>query len=127
MMVGTKVDLEINRTEPENVADRLFVNNISVRNNDGNLAVKDVSFVARSGEILGIAGISGSGQKELLEAIQGLRPMETGEVIFHNPKKDKPATFFHKTLRKIKHLAAEGKFHDPEGNKISFHDPGGGP
>ena len=121
MMVGTKVDLEINRTEPKNVADRLFVNNISVRNNDGNLAVKDVSFVARSGEILGIAGISGSGQKELLEAIQGLRPMETGEVIFHNPKKDKPATFFHKTLRKIKHLAAEGKFHDPEGNKISFH------
>ena len=121
MMVGTKVDLEINRTEPENVADRLFVNHISVRNNDGNLAVKDVSFVARSGEILGIAGISGSGQKELLEAIQGLRPMETGEVIFHNPKKDKPATFFHKTLRKIKSLAAEGKFHDPEGNKISFH------
>ena len=121
MMVGAKVDLEINRSEPENVADRLFVNNISVRNNDGNLAVKDVSFVARSGEILGIAGISGSGQKELLEAIQGLRPMETGEVIFHNPKKDKPATFFHKTLRKIKHLAAEGKFHDPEGNKISFH------
>ena len=121
MMVGSKVDLEINRTVPENVADRLFVNNISVRNNDGNLAVKDVSFIARSGEILGIAGISGSGQKELLEAIQGLRPMETGEVIFHNPKKDKPATFYHKTLKKIKHLAAEGKFHDPEGNKISFH------
>ena len=121
MMVGSKVDLEINRTEPENVADRLFVNHISVRNNDGNLAVKDVSFIARSGEILGIAGISGSGQKELLEAIQGLRPMETGEVIFHNPKKDTPATFFHKTLRKIKSLAAEGKFHDPEGNKISFH------
>lgn len=121
MMVGAKVDLEINRTEPENVADRLFVNHISVRNNDGNLAVKDVSFIARSGEILGIAGISGSGQKELLEAIQGLRPMETGEVIFHNPKKDKPATFFHKTLRKIKSLAAQGKFHDPEGNKISFH------
>ena len=121
MMVGGKVDLEINRTEPKDVADRLFVNNVSVRNNDGNLAVKDVSFVARSGEILGIAGISGSGQKELLEAIQGLRPMETGEVIFHNPKKDKPATFFHKTLRKIKHLAAQGAFHDPEGNKINFH------
>ena len=121
MMVGAKVDLEINRTEPVDVADRLFVNNISVRNNDGQLAVKDVSFIARSGEILGIAGISGSGQKELLEAIQGLRPMETGEVIFHNPKKDKPATFFHKTLSKIKRLAAEGKFHDPEGNKINFH------
>ena len=121
MMVGSKVDLEINRTEPTNVADRLFANNISVRNNDGNLAVKNVSFIARSGEILGIAGISGSGQKELLEAIQGLRPMETGEVIFHNPKKDKPATFFHKTLKKIKTLAAQGTFHDPEGNKINFH------
>ena len=121
MMVGSKVDLKINRTEPLDVADRLFVNNLSVRNNDGNLAVKDVSFVARSGEILGIAGISGSGQKELLEAIQGLRPMETGEVIFHNPKKDKPATFFHKTLKKIKTLAAQGVFHDPDGNKINFH------
>ena len=121
MMVGSKVDLKINRTEPQDVADRLFVNNLSVRNNDGNLAVRDVSFVARSGEILGIAGISGSGQKELLEAIQGLRPMETGEVIFHNPKKDKPATFFHKTLKKIKTLAAQGVFHDPEGNKINFH------
>ena len=121
MMVGSKVDLKINRTEPQGVADRLFVNNLSVRNNDGNLAVKDVSFVARSGEILGIAGISGSGQKELLEAIQGLRPMETGEVIFHNPKKDKPATFFHKTLKKIKTLAAQGVFHDPDGNRINFH------
>ena len=121
MMVGEKVDLKINRTEPKDVADRLFVNNISVKNNDGRLAVKDVSFVARSGEILGIAGISGSGQKELLEAIQGLRPMESGEVIFHNPKKDKPATFFHKTLRKIKSLAAKGTFHDPEGNRINFH------
>ena len=121
MMVGSKVDLKINRTEPQDVADRLFVNNLSVRNNDGNLVVKDVSFVARSGEILGIAGISGSGQKELLEAIQGLRPMETGEVIFHNPKKDKPATFFHKTLKKIKTLAAQGVFHDPDGNRISFH------
>ena len=121
MMVGAKVDLEINRTEPTNVAPRLFVNNISVKNNDGRLAVKDVSFVANSGEILGIAGISGSGQKELLEAIQGLRPMESGEVIFRNPKKDKPATFYHKTLRKIKQLAAQGKFHDPAGNPINFH------
>ena len=120
MMVGAKVDLEIERSEPKDVADRLFVNNLTVKNNDGRVAVKDVSFIARSGEILGIAGISGSGQRELLEAIQGLRPLEGGEIIFHNPKKDKPATFFHKTLKKIKELAAKGVFHDPEGNKISF-------
>ena len=120
MMVGAKVDLEIERSEPKDVADRLFVNNLSVKNNDGRVVVKDVSFVARSGEILGIAGISGSGQKELLEAIQGLRPLESGEIIFHNPKKDRPATFFHKTLKKIKDLAEKGTFHDPEGKKISF-------
>ena len=120
MMVGEKVDLQINRSKPKNVADRLFVNNLYVKNSDGRLVVNDVSFVARSGEILGIAGISGSGQKELLEAIQGLRPIESGEIIFHNPKKDKPATFFHKTLSKIKRLAAEGTFHDPDGNQIDF-------
>ena len=120
MMVGEKVDLQIDRSKPQNVADRLFVNNLFVKNDDGRVAVKDVSFVARSGEILGIAGISGSGQKELLEAIQGLRPLEGGEIIFHNPKKDKPATFFHKTLKRIKDLAAIGTFHDPDGNRISF-------
>ena len=120
MMVGEKVDLQIDRSKPQNVADRLFINNLFVKNDDGRVAVKDVSFIARSGEILGIAGISGSGQKELLEAIQGLRPLEGGEIIFHNPKKDKPATFFHKTLKRIKDLAAIGTFHDPDGNRISF-------
>ena len=120
MMVGEKVNLEIDRSEPKDVADRLFVNNLKVKNNDGRLAINDVSFIARSGEILGVAGISGSGQKELLEAIQGLRPLEGGEVIFHNPKKDKPATFFHKTLKRIKDLAAQGVFHDPEGKRITF-------
>ena len=120
MMVGEKVDLKINRSKVENAVDRLFVNNLSVKNNDGRVVVHNVSFTARSGEILGIAGISGSGQKELLEAIQGLRPIDSGEIIFHNPKKDKPATFFHKTLRKIKKLASEGVFHDPEGNRINF-------
>ena len=120
MMVGAKIDLEIERSEPTDVADRLFVNNLTVKNNDGRVVVNDVSFIARSGEILGIAGISGNGQKELLEAIQGLRPLESGEIIFHNPKKDRPATFFHKTLKKIKTLAEEGVFHDPDGNPISF-------
>ena len=120
MMVGEKVDLEIDRSEPKDVDNRLFVNNIYVKNDDGRVVVKNVSFVAKSGEILGIAGISGSGQKELLEAIQGLRPYDSGEVIFHNPKKNKPATFFHKTLRRIKYLASQGAFHDPDGNPIDF-------
>ena len=121
MMVGEKVDLKINRAIPKDPVDRLFINNLSVKNNDGQLAIKNVSFAARSGEILGIAGISGSGQKELLEAIQGLRPLESGSVIFHNPKKDRPVTFFHKTLKRVKDLAEIGTFHDPEGKPVSFH------
>ena len=120
MMVGEKVDLKINRTTPKDVADRLFVTNLNVKNDDGRLAVKNVSFVVKSGQILGIAGISGSGQKELLEAIQGLRPLEDGEIIFHNPKQNKPVTFFHKTLRRVKQLAKEGAFHYPDGKPVSF-------
>ena len=120
MMMGEKVDLEIHRSIPKDVADRLFVTNLYVKNNDGRLAIKDASFVIKSGEILGIAGISGSGQKELLEAIQGLRPVESGEIIFHNPKKDRPVTFYHKTLKKIKELAKNNAFHYEDGTPVSF-------
>ena len=81
MMVGHKVDLKIKREEPKNPQDRLFINNISVTNSDGTVALDDVSFVLRSGEILGVAGISGSGQKELLDAIAGLRRYKNGGEI----------------------------------------------
>ena len=47
--------------------------------------LKDVSFTANSGEILGIAGISGCGQKELLEAIAGLQPVESGTIAYMEP------------------------------------------
>lgn len=120
MMVGERLNLEIDRTEPKDAEDRLIVKNLFVKNNDGPVVVNDVSFVAKSGEILGIAGISGNGQKELLEAIQGLRTIEAGDVILRNPKENRPATFFHKTLRRIKELGAKGAFHDPEGNPINF-------
>ena len=120
MMVGAKINLEIKRSEPNNPQDRLFVNNIFVKNNDGQMAIKGVSFTARSGEILGIAGISGSGQKELLEAIQGLRPYETGEVTFQNPKENKPVTFYHKTLKRVKFLASMNHFHYKDGTPVSF-------
>ncbi len=120
LMVGEKIDLKIEKSEPVNATNRLFVSNLSARNDDGNLAVDHVSFVARSGEILGIAGISGNGQKELLEAIQRLRSWESGEVIFHNPKKNQPVTFYHKTLKRVKKLAKEGAFHYRNGAPVSF-------
>jgi len=120
MMVGKKVSLNIDRLDPVNPQPRLQIKNLCCVNAEGLPVVRDVSFTARSGEILGIAGIAGSGQRELLEAIAGLQSVASGEVIFINPKKDKPVTFFHKTLKKVKQLAAGGAFHDPMGNPVSF-------
>ena len=82
MMVGHAVTLNIARPEPVNPKPRIEVKNLSVRSIDGILKLDDVSFTANSGEILGIAGISGCGQKELLEAIAGLQPIESGSISY---------------------------------------------
>ncbi|MBE6913613.1 MAG: ABC transporter ATP-binding protein [Ruminococcaceae bacterium] len=82
MMVGHPVVLNIDRPEPVNSKPRLEVKNLTVRSIDGVLKLDDVSFVANSGEILGIAGISGCGQKELLEAIAGLQVVESGSITY---------------------------------------------
>ena len=82
-MVGRPVELNITRTEPKDARPRIEVKNLTVRDDDGLLKLQDVSFVANAGEILGIAGISGSGQKELLEAIAGLQKTESGSVLYY--------------------------------------------
>ena len=82
MMVGHSVTLNINRPDPVDPKPRIEVNGLTVRSIDGILKLQDVSFTAMSGEILGIAGISGSGQKELLEAIAGLQPVESGSICY---------------------------------------------
>ena len=82
MMVGHSVTLNIDRPEPVDPKPRIEVKNLTVRSADGILKLQDVSFTAMSGEILGIAGISGSGQKELLEAIAGLQPVESGSICY---------------------------------------------
>ena len=120
LMVGRKIDLQINRIKCKEIQDRLFINNLTVANLDGTVSIRDVSFVLKSGEILGVAGISGSGQKELLDAIAGLRPYKTGDIIFHNPKKEKPMTFFHHDIKKIREMSKQGAFHDKEGNKLDL-------
>jgi len=86
MMVGKKVELNIDRPEPQDPVDRLDVKNLTVTDTDGIKILDNVSFTAKGGEILGIAGIAGSGQKELLETIAGLCHPATGEIIYHNPK-----------------------------------------
>ena len=82
MMVGYPVSLNISRPDPIDPQPRIEVKNLTVRSIDGILKLQDVSFTAMSGEILGIAGISGSGQKELLEAIAGLQPVENGSICY---------------------------------------------
>ena len=82
MMVGHAVTLNIKRPEPVDPKPRIEVKGLTVRSIDGILKLDDVSFTAYSGEILGIAGISGCGQKELLEAIAGLQPVEAGSICY---------------------------------------------
>ena len=84
MMVGHAVTLNIERPDPVDPKPRVEVKGLTVRNIEGILKLDDVSFTANSGEILGIAGISGSGQKELLEAIAGLQPVEKGSIEYIN-------------------------------------------
>jgi len=80
-MVGHKVDLNIDRPQMEKTRPLLEVRNVSIRSDEGATAIDDVSFYIRGGEILGVAGIAGCGQKELCEAIAGLRPIEKGQMI----------------------------------------------
>ena len=120
MMVGKKVSLNIERNAPVNASPRLLVRSLTTKSEDGRSAVRDVSFTVNGGEIFGIAGIAGSGQKELLEAIAGLQPVESGEIEFINPKKDRPVTFYHKSLKRVVELADKNAFHDGEGKPVSF-------
>ncbi|MGN0268178.1 MAG: ABC transporter ATP-binding protein [Lachnospiraceae bacterium] len=82
MMVGHTISLNIERPEPVNPKPRIKVQGLTVRSEDGVVKLKDISFTANSGEILGIAGISGCGQKELLEAIAGLQKVESGSITY---------------------------------------------
>ena len=83
-MVGHAVALNINRPEPVDPKNKIIVEHLTVRDHDGVAKLKDVTFTARTGEILGIAGISGNGQKELLEGIAGLQRIESGSIRYVN-------------------------------------------
>lgn len=110
MMVGKKIDLNIKRSDPVNPEDRLIVKNLECTNRDGAKVLSDVSFTARSGEILGIAGISGSGQRELLEAIAGLQHLDSGEILYHNPQTGEVDNLRDKTPLQIRELGVRLSF-----------------
>ena len=82
MMVGRAVNLNIKRTDPVDPTPRLTVAELTCRDSEGVSKLDNVGFIAYGGEILGIAGIAGSGQKELLEAIAGLRHITNGSIIY---------------------------------------------
>ena len=110
MMVGKKVELNIDRSEPKDPQDRLQVQHISCINRQGTTVLDNVSFTARSGEILGIAGIAGSGQRELLEAIAGLQKLTKGDILYHNPKTGQVDDLRNKTPMQIRELGVRLSF-----------------
>ena len=110
MMVGKKVALNIDRAEPNDPQDRLEVKNISCINRQGATVLDNISFTARSGEILGIAGIAGSGQRELLESIAGLQHLTQGDIYYHNPKTGQVDDLRNKTPLQIRELGVRLSF-----------------
>ena len=110
MMVGKKISLNINRSEPKNPKDRLVVKHLNCVNREGVKVLNHVSFTAKSGEILGIAGIAGSGQRELLESIAGLRHLTHGSIIYNNAKTGKQDNLRDKTPVQIRELGIRLSF-----------------
>ena len=110
MMVGKKVELNIQRAEPKNAVSRLEVHHINCSNREGVKVLDNVSFEAKAGEILGIAGIAGSGQRELLEAIAGLQKLDSGAVLYNNPKTGKMDNLGTKTPLQIRELGVRLSF-----------------
>lgn len=105
MMVGRSVNFKTDK-QPANPTEVLLaINNLVVKNERGLEAVKNLSFNVRKGEILGIAGIDGNGQTELILALSGIIPVESGEIHF------KGEVINHKTTREITEM---GLAHIPE-------------
>ena len=125
MMVGQKVSLNIDRPLPVDPQLRLEVKGLSLVDAEGQTVLDDVTFDAYGGEILGIAGIAGSGQRELLESIAGLHRLKSGSVTYYNPKKDKPITFYHKSFERVMELAREGMLRYADGRPFDGFDEKG--
>ena len=110
LMVGKKVELEIERPSVKDRVLRLQVQHVNAFNSEGTQVLTDVSFDAYGGEILGIAGISGCGQKELLEAVAGLQKVEEGSEILYDDPKGKRESLLGKSPKQIKRMGISLSF-----------------
>ena len=105
MMVGRSVLLRVDKKEIKKGETIFQVNNLSVKDDLDVTRVKDVSLEIRSGEILGIAGVTGNGQTELLEALSGIRKVDSGKIELFGEKISDQDNFLNPRLLKQKGLA----------------------
>ena len=110
MMVGEKVELNIERPEPVNPVKRLDIEHLTVRSAEGITVLDDASFPVYGGEILGIAGFAGSGQREHLEAIAGLEHLDCGTIEYMDPKTGETVNLRDKTPLQIRDLGVRLSF-----------------
>lgn len=110
MMVGEKISLNIDRTDPVDPTERIIVKNIKCVDRDGVVVLDNISFTANSGEILGIAGIAGSGQRELLESIAGLQHLNSGDITYKSPKTGEEEKLRDKTPMQIREMGVRLSF-----------------
>ena len=120
MMVGHSVTLNINRPEPINVTPRLKLDGLTVFDELGVKRLDNVSFTINAGEVLGVAGVAGSGQRELLESIAGLYPIQSGSVTFFPPEENG------QSLEQGSHGYPQGRYrHELRPRGSSGHGSGG--
>ncbi len=103
MMVGREVNFKVDKSEPKLGDVVLSINDLVVRDNRKIAAVDGLSLEVRAGEILGIAGIDGNGQSELVEALTGLRKSESGSIKINGNEvaNNKPLDMFKKGIKNI--------------------------
>lgn len=89
LMVGREVILRVEKKEAQPKAPILNVNNLTLKKSTGHFALNDVSVEVRAGEVLGIAGVEGNGQTELIETIAGLIHQSSGEVLLEGKSIDR--------------------------------------
>lgn len=104
LMVGHHVNMKLNKKSVKLGREILKVENLKVKNTRGSFAVKKLSLKIHGGEILGLAGIDGNGQDELVEAITGLRHVNSGKVIINSQNM---------TNKKVRQITEAGVAHIP--------------
>ena len=110
MIVGKKISLNIDRSEPVDPQPRLLVQHLNCTDAEGVQVLKDVTFTANSGEILGVAGIAGSGQRQLLEAIAGLQRLDSGDVRYVSAETGKETSLLNLNPMQIRDLGVRLSF-----------------